>query len=203
MDDISIIGPLIVLIEIASEASLFYRDIGLLLNPDKCLLIGNVKDRLTIDGVEIPFVNYSSDAFRFLECWLENIPKITEELNNVLMKLGSELDTILSFEIEKLRLIVLFAKSPSLNLPMITLSFFCFECQTSDSLRAPVKIPVEVSPVSSVPLSMEMRAFSSQLKLNKWNKTSFWKFFAKKNKTINYKPKQKKANCSFQARNCS
>ncbi|KAL0226776.1 hypothetical protein P9112_014100 [Eukaryota sp. TZLM1-RC] len=34
---------------------------------------------------------------------------------------------------------------------------FCFDCQTSDSLRAPVKIPVEVSPVSSVPVSMEMR----------------------------------------------
>ncbi|KAL0218863.1 hypothetical protein P9112_004516 [Eukaryota sp. TZLM1-RC] len=43
MDDISIIVPLNVLNEIASEASLFYRDIGLLLNTDKCLLIGKVK----------------------------------------------------------------------------------------------------------------------------------------------------------------
>ncbi|KAL0205697.1 hypothetical protein P9112_001004 [Eukaryota sp. TZLM1-RC] len=87
--------------EIASEASLFYRDIGLLLNADKCLLIRKVKDRLTIDGVEIPFLSYSSDAFCFLGCWLGNVPKITEELNNLLMKLGSELDTISSFEIEK------------------------------------------------------------------------------------------------------
>ncbi|KAL0206102.1 hypothetical protein P9112_001409 [Eukaryota sp. TZLM1-RC] len=62
---------------------------------------------------------------------------------------------------------------------------FCFDCQTSDSLRAPVKIPVEVSPASSVPMSMEMRSFSSQLKLNKWNITRFWKFFAKKNKKKN------------------
>ncbi|KAL0226383.1 hypothetical protein P9112_013707 [Eukaryota sp. TZLM1-RC] len=78
---------------------------------------------------------------------------------------------------------------------------FCYDCQTSDSLRTPVKIPVEVSPASSVPLSMEMRSFSSQLKLNKWNITRFWKFFAKKNKKkINYKPKQGKANSSFQAR---
>ncbi|KAL0226971.1 hypothetical protein P9112_014295 [Eukaryota sp. TZLM1-RC] len=78
---------------------------------------------------------------------------------------------------------------------------FCFDCQTSDSLRAPVKIPIEVSPASSVPMSMEMRSFSSQLKLNKWNITRFWKFFAKKNKKkINYKPKQRKANSSFQAR---
>ncbi|KAL0215679.1 hypothetical protein P9112_007863 [Eukaryota sp. TZLM1-RC] len=85
-DDISIIGPLNVLNEIASEASLFYTDIGLLLNADKCLHIGKVQDRLTIDGVEIPFLNYSSDAFRFLGCWLGNVPKITEELINLLMK---------------------------------------------------------------------------------------------------------------------
>ncbi|KAL0215043.1 hypothetical protein P9112_007227 [Eukaryota sp. TZLM1-RC] len=78
MDDISIIGPLNVLIEIASEASLFYRAIGLLLNADKCLLTGKVKDRLTIDGVEIRFLNYSADAFRFLACWLGNVPKITD-----------------------------------------------------------------------------------------------------------------------------
>ncbi|KAL0226243.1 hypothetical protein P9112_013567 [Eukaryota sp. TZLM1-RC] len=78
---------------------------------------------------------------------------------------------------------------------------FCYDCQTSDSLRTPVKIPVEVSPASSVPLSMEMRSFSSQLKLNKWNITRFWKFFAKKNKKkINYKPNQGKANSFFQAR---
>ncbi|KAL0227096.1 hypothetical protein P9112_014420 [Eukaryota sp. TZLM1-RC] len=78
---------------------------------------------------------------------------------------------------------------------------FCFDCQTSDSLRAPVQIPVEVSPDSSVPMSMEMRSFSSQLELNKWNITRFWKFFAKKNKKkINDKPKQRKANSSFQAR---
>ncbi|KAL0227111.1 hypothetical protein P9112_014435 [Eukaryota sp. TZLM1-RC] len=78
---------------------------------------------------------------------------------------------------------------------------FCFDCQTSDSLRAPVQIPVEVSPASSVPMSMEMRSFSSQLELNKWNITRFWKFFAKKNKKkSNDKPKQRKANSSFQAR---
>ncbi|KAL0216717.1 hypothetical protein P9112_008901 [Eukaryota sp. TZLM1-RC] len=62
MDDISIIGPLNVLNEIASEASLFYKKIGLLLNPDKCPLLDNEKDSLIIDNVEIPFVNYSSDA---------------------------------------------------------------------------------------------------------------------------------------------
>ncbi|KAL0207947.1 hypothetical protein P9112_010534 [Eukaryota sp. TZLM1-RC] len=33
----------------------------------------------------------------------------------------------------------------------------CFDCQTSGSHRALVEIPVEVSPVSSVPMSMEMR----------------------------------------------
>ncbi|KAL0223912.1 hypothetical protein P9112_003302 [Eukaryota sp. TZLM1-RC] len=79
MDDISIIGPLNVLNEIATEASLFYNEIGLLHNPDNCLLLGNVKDILTIDNVEIPFVNYSSDAFRFLDCWLGNVPKTTDE----------------------------------------------------------------------------------------------------------------------------
>ncbi|KAL0215670.1 hypothetical protein P9112_007854 [Eukaryota sp. TZLM1-RC] len=99
MDDISIIGQLNVLNEIDAETSLFYKKIDLLLNPDKCLLIGNVKNSLNGDAVEIPFVNYSSDAFPFLGCWLGNVPKITDELNNLLFKLGSELDTIYSFEI--------------------------------------------------------------------------------------------------------
>ncbi|KAL0215904.1 hypothetical protein P9112_008088 [Eukaryota sp. TZLM1-RC] len=88
LDDNSIIGPSNVLNEIASEASLFYRDIGLLLNADKCLLIGKVEDRLTIDGVEIPFLDYSSDAFRFLGWCLGNVPKIIEELNNFFDEIG-------------------------------------------------------------------------------------------------------------------
>ncbi|KAL0214148.1 hypothetical protein P9112_006332 [Eukaryota sp. TZLM1-RC] len=62
---------------------------------------------------------------------------------------------------------------------------FCRSCKAKDTLRPPVKIPVEVRPASSIPLSIELRSFTSKLKKNEWDVSSFWKFFAKKKSFVN------------------
>ncbi|KAL0205810.1 hypothetical protein P9112_001117 [Eukaryota sp. TZLM1-RC] len=59
---------------------------------------------------------------------------------------------------------------------------FCTNCKAVDTVRPPIRIPVEISPASTIPFSMEMRNFTSELKNNKWNISSFWKYFARKNK---------------------
>ncbi|KAL0207277.1 hypothetical protein P9112_011905 [Eukaryota sp. TZLM1-RC] len=46
---------------------------------------------------------------------------------------------------------------------------FCRSCKAQDTLRPPVKISVEVSPASSIPLSIELRSFTSKLKKNEWD----------------------------------
>ncbi|KAL0207297.1 hypothetical protein P9112_011925 [Eukaryota sp. TZLM1-RC] len=59
---------------------------------------------------------------------------------------------------------------------------FCTNCKAVDTVRPPIQIPVEISPASTIPFSMEMRNFTSELKNNKWNISCFWKYFARKNK---------------------
>ncbi|KAL0214992.1 hypothetical protein P9112_007176 [Eukaryota sp. TZLM1-RC] len=59
---------------------------------------------------------------------------------------------------------------------------FCTNCKAVDTVRPPIRIPVEISPAITIPFSMEMRNFTSELKNNKWNISSFWKYFARKNK---------------------
>ncbi|KAL0210243.1 hypothetical protein P9112_010327 [Eukaryota sp. TZLM1-RC] len=59
---------------------------------------------------------------------------------------------------------------------------FCTNYKAVDTVRPPIRIPVEISPASTIPFSMEMRNFTSELKNNKWNISSFWKYFARKNK---------------------
>ncbi|KAL0224349.1 hypothetical protein P9112_003739 [Eukaryota sp. TZLM1-RC] len=49
----------------------------------------------------VPFTNYSSDAFKFLGCWLGNVPQIQNELQVILEKMKIELDSISSLDIEK------------------------------------------------------------------------------------------------------
>ncbi|KAL0233101.1 hypothetical protein GEMRC1_011846 [Eukaryota sp. GEM-RC1] len=71
------------------------------LNPNKCLLIVRSTQELFINGVQILFINYVEDAFRFLGCCLGNVPKTSQELSNCLEKTGSELNTISSYDIEK------------------------------------------------------------------------------------------------------
>ncbi|KAL0246309.1 hypothetical protein GEMRC1_007521 [Eukaryota sp. GEM-RC1] len=101
MYDISIIGPLELLKNVAVEVADIYETLGLSLNPDKCLFIGRSAQELFINGVQIPYINYVEDAFQFLGCWLGNVPKISQELSNCLDKIGSELNTISSYDIEK------------------------------------------------------------------------------------------------------
>ncbi|KAL0251577.1 hypothetical protein GEMRC1_000790 [Eukaryota sp. GEM-RC1] len=72
------------------------RSRGDLIGPWICLLIGRSTQELFINGVQIPFINYVEDAFRFLGCWLGNVPKVSQELSNCLEKIGSEPNTIYS-----------------------------------------------------------------------------------------------------------
>ncbi|KAL0213743.1 hypothetical protein P9112_005927 [Eukaryota sp. TZLM1-RC] len=66
---------------------------------------------------------------------------------------------------------------------------FCKSCTAKDTLRPPVKVPVDTSPASSTHLSLKLRKFSSQLRNNNnWVITDLWKFFAKK-KSLLKKPR--------------
>ncbi|KAL0208312.1 hypothetical protein P9112_010899 [Eukaryota sp. TZLM1-RC] len=80
MDDISLIGSFDLLKLVAQEIADSYENIGLHLNASKCLLIGSSAQDLVINDSIVPFTNYSSDAFKFLGCWLGNVPQIQNEL---------------------------------------------------------------------------------------------------------------------------
>ncbi|KAL0211113.1 hypothetical protein P9112_009411 [Eukaryota sp. TZLM1-RC] len=80
MDDISLIGSFDLLELVAQEIADSYENIGLHLNASKCLLIGSSAQDLVINDSIVPFTNYSSDAFKFLGCWLGNVPQIQNEL---------------------------------------------------------------------------------------------------------------------------
>ncbi|KAL0213922.1 hypothetical protein P9112_006106 [Eukaryota sp. TZLM1-RC] len=84
MDDISIIGSFESICRVSKGIAAKYKDIGLALNPAKCLLIGRTKQSLLIDDVQIPFINYEQQAFKFLGCWLGNLDEIYSQLNNLL-----------------------------------------------------------------------------------------------------------------------
>ncbi|KAL0208314.1 hypothetical protein P9112_010901 [Eukaryota sp. TZLM1-RC] len=86
MDDISFIGSFDLLELVAQEIADSYENIGLHLNASKCLLIGSSAQDLVIDDSIVPFTNYSSDAFKFLGCWLGNVPQIRNELQVILEK---------------------------------------------------------------------------------------------------------------------
>ncbi|KAL0214949.1 hypothetical protein P9112_007133 [Eukaryota sp. TZLM1-RC] len=73
MDDISLIGSFDLLELVAQEIADSYENIGLHLNASKCLLIGSSAQDLVINDSIVPFTNYSSDAFKFLGCWLGNV----------------------------------------------------------------------------------------------------------------------------------
>ncbi|KAL0210168.1 hypothetical protein P9112_010252 [Eukaryota sp. TZLM1-RC] len=65
------------------------------------MLIGSSAQDLVINDSIVPFTNYSSDAFKFLGCWLGNVPQIQNELQVILEKMKIELDSISSLDIEK------------------------------------------------------------------------------------------------------
>ncbi|KAL0211152.1 hypothetical protein P9112_009450 [Eukaryota sp. TZLM1-RC] len=101
MDDISLIGSFDLLELVAQEIADSYENIGLHLNASKCLLIGSSAQDLVINDSIVPFTNYSSDAFKFLGCWLGNVPQIQNELQVIMEKMKIELDSISSLDIEK------------------------------------------------------------------------------------------------------
>ncbi|KAL0224469.1 hypothetical protein P9112_003859 [Eukaryota sp. TZLM1-RC] len=101
MDDISLIGSFDLLELVAQEIADSYENIGLHLNASKCLLIGSSAQDLVKNDSIVPFTNYSSDAFKFLGCWLENVPQIQKELQVILEKMKIELDSISSSDLEK------------------------------------------------------------------------------------------------------
>ncbi|KAL0205815.1 hypothetical protein P9112_001122 [Eukaryota sp. TZLM1-RC] len=64
MDDISIIGSFESISRVSEDIAAKYKEIGLALNPSKCLLIGREKQSLMIGGAQIPFINYDQQAFK-------------------------------------------------------------------------------------------------------------------------------------------
>ncbi|KAL0224388.1 hypothetical protein P9112_003778 [Eukaryota sp. TZLM1-RC] len=101
MDDISIIGSFESISRVSEDIAAKYKEIGLALNPSKCLLIGREKQSLMIGGAQIPFINYDQQAFKFLGCWLGNLDEIYSQLNNLLEKFDKDLSYIAECDIEK------------------------------------------------------------------------------------------------------
>ncbi|KAL0219399.1 hypothetical protein P9112_005052 [Eukaryota sp. TZLM1-RC] len=101
MDDISIIGSFESISRVSEDIAAKYKEIGLALNPSKCLLIGREKQSLMIGGAQIPFINYDQQAFKFLGCWLGNLDEIYSQLNNLLEKFDKDLSFIAECDIEK------------------------------------------------------------------------------------------------------
>ncbi|KAL0214114.1 hypothetical protein P9112_006298 [Eukaryota sp. TZLM1-RC] len=101
MDDISIIGSFESISRVSEDIAAKYKEIGLALNPSKCLLIGREKQSLMIGGAQIPFINYDHQAFKFLGCWLGNLDEIYSQLNNLLEKFDKDLSFIAECDIEK------------------------------------------------------------------------------------------------------
>ncbi|KAL0219289.1 hypothetical protein P9112_004942 [Eukaryota sp. TZLM1-RC] len=101
MDDISIIGSFESISRVSEDIAAKYKEIGLALNPSKCLLIGREKQYLMIGGAQIPFINYDQQAFKFLGCWLGNLDEIYSQLNNLLEKFDKDLSFIAECDIEK------------------------------------------------------------------------------------------------------
>ncbi|KAL0226179.1 hypothetical protein P9112_013503 [Eukaryota sp. TZLM1-RC] len=100
MDVISIIGSFESIFRVSENIVAKYKEIGLALNPSKCLLIGREK-LLMIGGAQIPFINYDQQAFKFLGCWLGNLDEIYFQLNNLLEKFDKDLSFIAGCDIEK------------------------------------------------------------------------------------------------------
>ncbi|KAL0212192.1 hypothetical protein RCL1_005818 [Eukaryota sp. TZLM3-RCL] len=101
MDDISLIAPFEIINEVSQLVSSLYFEIGLHLNVSKCFLIANSSHELSINGVSVPFINYSTSSFRFLGCFLGFRDHIVNDLNSYLQSIELELDEILKLEIEK------------------------------------------------------------------------------------------------------
>ncbi|KAL0212950.1 hypothetical protein RCL1_006576 [Eukaryota sp. TZLM3-RCL] len=101
MDDISLIGSAYDLGQAAAFAFHEFESIGLSLNAKKCLLIGRSSANFNINSEPVSFVNYSSEAFRFLGCFLGNKESISDKLNIRLNEIHAELDTISKLDIEK------------------------------------------------------------------------------------------------------
>ncbi|KAL0213737.1 hypothetical protein P9112_005921 [Eukaryota sp. TZLM1-RC] len=101
INDISIIGSFESISRVSEDIAAKYKEIGLALNPSKCLLIGREKQSLMIGGAQIPFINYDQQAFKFLGCWLGNLDEIYSQLNNLLEKFDKDLSFIAECDIEK------------------------------------------------------------------------------------------------------
>ncbi|KAL0216963.1 hypothetical protein RCL1_007446 [Eukaryota sp. TZLM3-RCL] len=67
----------------------------------------------------------------------------------------------------------------------------CVHCFVKDSYRPPIKIPLQISPKSSIPLSVAFRLFTLSLTSGTWEIGHIWSFFyeTSKKKTNNFETK--------------
>ncbi|KAL0222203.1 hypothetical protein RCL1_002057 [Eukaryota sp. TZLM3-RCL] len=103
MDDISLIGTINDLGAAAAFAFQEFNKIGLSLNTKNCLMIGHTSCNFLIDSQLLTFVNYSSEAFRFLGCFLTNKTNktsIAALLTQKLESINSALDEIAQIDIQ-------------------------------------------------------------------------------------------------------
>ncbi|KAL0220539.1 hypothetical protein RCL1_000393 [Eukaryota sp. TZLM3-RCL] len=101
MDDISLIAPSDVLVQVANSVAVRYRAIGLELNVAKFLLISNTDVQLTINDTSVEVINYKNSSFRFLGCYLGLRDSILKDLDIYITTIEYELSLVLKLEIEK------------------------------------------------------------------------------------------------------
>ncbi|KAL0222299.1 hypothetical protein RCL1_002153 [Eukaryota sp. TZLM3-RCL] len=100
MDDIFMIGTRHDLGAAAAFAFQEFNKIGLSLNAKKCLMIGRTSCNFLIDSQPVTFVNYRSEAFRFLGCFLGDKTNKT----SIAVLLTQKLESINSDEIAQLEI---------------------------------------------------------------------------------------------------
>ncbi|KAL0215547.1 hypothetical protein P9112_007731 [Eukaryota sp. TZLM1-RC] len=61
---------------------------------------------------------------------------------------------------------------------------FCESCKAVDSLRPPIRVPSQVSPLSYIPISISFPKFTTNLKKGIWDVTPLWKLFLLKDKKL-------------------
>ncbi|KAL0221782.1 hypothetical protein RCL1_001636 [Eukaryota sp. TZLM3-RCL] len=98
MNDISLIGTLYDLGAAAAFAFQEFTKIGLSLKTKQWLMIGRTTCNFLIDSQPVTFVNYSSEAFRFLACFLGDEASIVAILTQELESINSVLDEIAQLE---------------------------------------------------------------------------------------------------------
>ncbi|KAL0227175.1 hypothetical protein P9112_014499 [Eukaryota sp. TZLM1-RC] len=162
MDDISCIGPESTINRVANEAATLYQSIGLELNVQKCFCISRKNVKLIINSKQKREFELKS-AQQILKCSVPAVAVVKGAENNVSDDQQLNASSVPSSSpSENSNFCCPFCKKDVADSRNGRKLLFCTNCKAVDSVRPPIRIPVEISPASTIPFSMEMRNFTSE-----------------------------------------